>query len=45
MKKINPKITGLVILLLSTLLAGSFAVQDGYGDPTVAPNPPDDTGN
>ena len=45
MKKINPKVAGIVMLLLSTLLAGSFVVQEGMGDPTLAPDPPEDTGN
>ena len=44
LKKINPKVIGLVVLLLSTLVAGSLAVQDGHGDPTVTPNPPDEDG-
>lgn len=45
MKKINPKLIGLVMLLLSSLLAGSIAVQEGYGDPTLEPSPEGDTGN
>ena len=44
MKKINPKLIGIVMLLLSSLVAGSLAVQEGYGDPTIEPNPPGDTG-
>ncbi|MHA1156294.1 MAG: hypothetical protein ACTSQK_09320 [Candidatus Heimdallarchaeota archaeon] len=44
MKKINPKLIGLVMLLLSSLIAGSLAVQEGYGDPTLEPSPDDDTG-
>jgi len=44
LKKINPKIIGIVLLLLSSLIAGSLAVQEGYGDPTLEPAPGDDTG-
>ncbi|MFW9923449.1 MAG: hypothetical protein ACFFDW_09220 [Candidatus Thorarchaeota archaeon] len=44
MKKINPKVIGIVTLLLSVLVASSLAVQDGFGDPTVV-DPGDDTGN
>ena len=40
LKKVNPKVVGLVVLLLGTLVAGSLAVQEGHGDPTVTPNPP-----
>jgi len=32
------------MLLLSSLIAGSLAVQEGYGDPTLEPSPDDDTG-
>ena len=45
MKKINPKLVGIVMLLLSSLIAGSIAVQEGYGDPTLAPTPPPDDGS
>ena len=44
MKKINPKLVGIVMFLLSSLVAGSIAVQEGYGDPSLDPTPPDDTG-
>ncbi|MHA1555469.1 MAG: hypothetical protein ACTSPM_00905 [Candidatus Heimdallarchaeota archaeon] len=44
MKKINPKLIGIVMLLLSSLVAGSIAVQEGFGDPTLTPDPPGDTG-
>ena len=44
LKKVNPKVLGLVVLLLGTLIAGSLAVQEGHGDPTVTPDPPDDGG-
>ena len=33
MKKVNPKVIGLVVLLLGSILAGGIAVQDGFGDP------------
>ena len=41
MKKINPKLIGLVMLLLTTLVAGSLAVQEGYGDPSPELGPGD----
>ncbi|MGC9780100.1 MAG: hypothetical protein HZR80_12720 [Candidatus Heimdallarchaeota archaeon] len=44
MKKINPKVIGLAILLLGLLVGGSLSVQIGRGDPTLAPDPPDDDG-
>ena len=34
LKKINPKITGLVILLTSLLISGGLAVQETIGEPT-----------
>ena len=42
LKKVNPKVIGLVIMLLSMLVAGSLAVQEGHGPPTVTPGPGDD---
>lgn len=42
MKKINPKVIGLAILLLGLLVGGSLSVQEGHGDPTVEPGPGDD---
>ena len=44
MKKLNPKVIGLVVVLLSFLIAGSFTVQTGHGDPVLTPDPPDDDG-
>ncbi len=44
MKKINPKLIGIAMLLLSSLIAGSRALQEGLGDPTIDPNPPGNTG-
>ncbi len=44
MKKINPKVIGLVAMLLSFLIAGSLSVQVGHGDPVLAPDPPEDDG-
>ena len=44
MKKVNPKVIGLVIALLSMLVAGSLAVQDGHGPGTVDPGPVGDDG-
>ena len=44
MKKINPKVIGLVVVLLSFLIAGSLSVQVGRGDPILTPDPPDDDG-
>lgn len=44
MKKINPKIISLTILLLGLLVGGSLSVQVGRGDPTLTPGPPDDDG-
>ena len=44
LKKINPKVIGLVIILLSFIVAGSLSVQEGHGPPTVGPGPGDDDG-
>jgi len=44
LRKFNPKVIGLVIILLSFLVTGSLAVQKGLGDPTLGPDPGDDTG-
>lgn len=44
LKKINPKVIGLIILLLGLLIGGSLSVQTGRGDPTLTPNPPEDDG-
>ena len=44
MKKINPKVIGLVVVLLSFLIVGSLSVQVGRGDPILTPDPPDDDG-
>jgi len=43
-KKINPKVISLAVLLLGLLIGGAVAIQEGYGDPTVEPGPSDDTG-
>ncbi|MFW9923066.1 MAG: hypothetical protein ACFFDW_07225 [Candidatus Thorarchaeota archaeon] len=44
MKKINPKVSAIAILLLTLLITGGIAVQDGLGDPTVTPADPGDDG-
>ena len=44
MKKINPKVIGVTILLLGLLIGGSLSVQTGRGDPTLDPEPPDPDG-
>jgi hypothetical protein len=44
MKKINPKVIGLVAVLLSFLIAGSLSVQVGRGDPILTPDPPENDG-
>lgn len=44
LKKINPKVIGLTILLLGLLIGGGLTVQTGRGDPTLTPNPPEDDG-
>ena len=38
MKKINPKVTTIVVTLLSLLIAGGIAIDDAVGAPTVAPS-------
>ncbi|MCK5046042.1 MAG: hypothetical protein KAS22_05645 [Candidatus Heimdallarchaeota archaeon] len=44
MKKINPKVIGLVAVLLSFLIAGSLSVREVRGDPILTPDPPDNDG-
>lgn len=44
MKKINPKITALVMALLSLLIAGGIVADEVIGSPTVDSGNSDDTG-
>jgi hypothetical protein len=46
MKKINPKVTKLAVLLLSLLIAGgtAIAIQEGSGEPGVSGGGDDGTG-
>lgn len=44
MKKINPKVIGLVVVLLSFLIAGSLSVREVHGDPVLTPDPPEEDG-
>ena len=39
MKKINPKVISLAVLLLGLLIGGTVAIQEVRGDPTVEPGP------
>ena len=48
LKKINPKVTKIVLAIMGILLAGgaTLAIKDGLGDPSAGPSAgaADDTG-